>query len=95
MLADGYYLGVETMKRMGIRELKAHMSEAIREVGEGQTIEVTNHGEVVALLMPARRRVNEKQVRAALARLDALATEIGKHVTEPTNVAEMISEMRR
>lgn len=90
-----YYLGVEKMKRMGIRELKSHMSEVLRQVQEGEMIEITNHGEVVALLMPARRRVNEEQVAAALARLDALATEIGKHVTEPTNVAEMISEMRR
>ncbi|HEY0068924.1 MAG TPA: type II toxin-antitoxin system prevent-host-death family antitoxin [Chloroflexia bacterium] len=83
------------MKRMGIRELKAHMSEAIREVGEGQTIEVTNHGEVVALLVPARRSVDREKVREALASLDALAAEIDKHVTGPVNVAEMISEMRR
>ena len=83
------------MKRMGIRELKSHMSEVIRQVQAGEAIEVTNHGEVVALLVPARREVNREQVRAALASLDALAAEIGKHVTEPTNVAEMISEMRR
>ncbi|HEX8221733.1 MAG TPA: type II toxin-antitoxin system prevent-host-death family antitoxin [Chloroflexia bacterium] len=83
------------MKRMGIRELKAHMSDALREVGEGQTIEVTNHGEVVALLVPARRSVDKEKVREALASLDALAAEIDKHVPGPVNVAEIISEMRR
>ena len=83
------------MKRMGIRELKAHMSDAIREVGEGQTIEVTHHGEVVALLVPARRSVDKEKVREALASLDALAAEIDKHVPGPVNVAEIISEMRR
>ena len=83
------------MKRMGIRELKSQMSEVLRQVQEGEMVELTKHGEVIALLMPARRRVNEEQVRVALARLDTLAAEIGKHVTESTNVAEMISEMRR
>ncbi|MEA2573748.1 MAG: hypothetical protein QOH93_1046 [Chloroflexia bacterium] len=83
------------MKRMGIRELKAHMSDAIRDVGEGQTIEVTNHGEVVAMLVPARRPVDKEKVREALASLDALAAEIDKHVEGPVDVAELISEMRR
>lgn len=83
------------MKRMGIRELKTHMSEAIREVQAGEAIEVTNHGEVVALLVPARRTVDKEQVKAALASLDALRAEMGRHVTEPTDVAAMISEMRR
>lgn len=83
------------MKSMGIRELKARMSEAIQEVQTGESIEITNHGEVVAYLVPARRPVDKEQVRAALASLDALAAEIGKHVTEPTDVAKMISDMRR
>jgi prevent-host-death family protein len=83
------------MRTMGIRELKAHMSEALRDVQAGETIEITNHGEVVALLVPAGRQPDEVQVHAALASLDALAAEIGRHVTERTNVAEMIGEMRR
>ena len=83
------------MKSMGIRELKAHMSEVIREVQSGATIEVTNHGEAVALLVPVRRTIDQGQVQAALASLDALAAEIGRKVTEPTDVAKMISDMRR
>jgi len=83
------------MKVMGIRDLKAHMSEAIREVQKGETIEVTHHGEVVALLVPARRKPDPEQIRSALASLDSLAAEISKHVPQSTNVAEMLSETRR
>ncbi len=83
------------VKTMGIRDLKAHMSEAIRNVQEEETIEVTSHGQVVALLVPASRQPNEAEIRAALASLDALAAEIGRHLPGPTNVAEIISEMRR
>lgn len=83
------------MKKIGIRELKANMSETLRQVQEGEVIEVTNHGEVVALLVPARRSVDKEKVREALASLDALAAEIDKHVTGTVNVAEMISGMRR
>src|SRR5438270_12335220 len=82
------------MKRMGIRELKSHMSEVIRQVQAGEAIEVTNHGEVVALLVPARREVDREQVRAALASLDALRAEIARHVTVPTDVTQLLREMR-
>jgi prevent-host-death family protein len=83
------------MKAMGIRELKARMSEAIRDVQQGETIEVTNHGEVVALLVPVRRKPDDEQIRSALASLDGLAAEISKLAPHHTNVAEMLSETRR
>lgn len=83
------------MKRMGIRELKARMSDAIREVQTGETIEVTNHGEVVALLVPVRRRTDEAEVQVTLTSLDALRAEIARYVTEPIDVTQLISDMRR
>ena len=38
------------MTTVGIRELKAHLSEYIRRVGEGEKIVVTNHGKDVAVI---------------------------------------------
>ena len=83
------------MKTMGIRELKAHLSEAIRDVQSGETIEVTHHGEVVALLVPAPRRSSEAEIRDALESLDALAAQIGSQTPGQTDVATLLSEMRR
>jgi prevent-host-death family protein len=41
------------MRRVGIRELKARLSEYLRQVRRGGTLLVTDHGEVVAELRPA------------------------------------------
>jgi antitoxin (DNA-binding transcriptional repressor) of toxin-antitoxin stability system len=92
------------MKQMSVDELAASLSEALRQVGEGETIEVTTGGKVVALLMrPAisPEALKDGQVpdieerRAALARLDALEEEIGKDLTELIDVTEILAEMRR
>jgi prevent-host-death family protein len=83
------------MKMMGIRDLKARMSEVIKEVQDGETIEVTNHGKVVALLVPPPPRLNREEIEASLDSVDRLAAEIGRHVTERTDVAQTISDMRR
>lgn len=37
---------------MGIRELRDNLTEAIRRVGKGETIEVTRDGTPVALISP-------------------------------------------
>jgi prevent-host-death family protein len=39
--------------RMGIRELRDNLTTTIRRVRAGETIEITNHGEPVAVLSPA------------------------------------------
>jgi prevent-host-death family protein len=82
------------MKRMGIRELKARMSEAICEVQAGETIEVTNHGTVVALLVPVQP-IGESQAQTTLRSLEALRAEIARHMTEPVDATQVLSDMRR
>jgi prevent-host-death family protein len=39
--------------QMGIRELRDNLTTTIRRVRAGETIEITNHGEPVAVLSPA------------------------------------------
>lgn len=80
---------------VGIRELRANLSAILRQVEQGQIVEVTRRGRVVARLVPAGRHLTEAEIRASLASLDAFAEEMGKHVTEPTNVAQMLADMRR
>jgi prevent-host-death family protein len=47
-------------RRIGIRELKATLSECIREVKAGRTVIVTEHGDPVARLIPEAASVNER-----------------------------------
>jgi prevent-host-death family protein len=42
------------MNRIGVRELRQHASRYLARVATGETIEVTDRGRPVALLVPAR-----------------------------------------
>lgn len=59
------------MKAVGIKQLKAHLSEYVRLAKAGETVLVTEREEVVAELRPARRQspraANEEDVLDALA----------------------------
>ena len=44
------------MKAVGIKQLKAHLSQYIREVRGGETVLVTDRDEVVAEIRPAHRQ---------------------------------------
>jgi prevent-host-death family protein len=40
------------MTKVGIRELKAHLSEYLRKVRNGENLTITDHGEDIAVLQP-------------------------------------------
>ena len=40
------------MERIGVRELRQHASRYLRRVKAGETVEVTQRGELVAMLVP-------------------------------------------
>ncbi len=46
------------------RELRNHSSEVLRRVQAGETIQVTNHGEVVAVLSPPSQGLTPRVVPA-------------------------------
>ncbi len=49
-----------TERRIGIRELKAKLSECVRDVKRGATIVVTEHGRRVARLVPETHSLEER-----------------------------------
>lgn len=85
------------MTTVGIRELKARTSELMRRVSEdGETIEVTQHGRVVARIVPAHSpAANVAQLAAELDELDRIAAEIGAEWPEGVSAADAISEDRQ
>jgi prevent-host-death family protein len=62
------------MRTAGVRELKSHLSEYLRKVKHGETVLVTEHGEVVARLSPPdfERAHTENEERRRLGNLIAL-----------------------
>ena len=81
------------MVTVGIRELKQQASELVRMVREtGKEVQVTYHGEVVALLIPVKPVKNSEK---AWAKLDNLAAEIGARWPKGVTARDAISEARR
>ena len=81
------------MVTVGIRELKQQASELVRIVREtGEEVQVTYHGEVVALLIPVKPA---KKSKKAWAKLDNLAAEIGTRWPKGVSATDAISEARR
>ena len=54
------------MKSVGLRELKNRLSEYVREVRSGESLLVTDRGEVVAELLPAGQGPGETGVPSGL-----------------------------
>ncbi len=83
------------MVTVGIRELKQQASELVRMVREtGKEVQVTYHGEVVALLIPVKS-TQKKDESKAWAKLDNLAAEIGARWPKGVSAADAVSEARR
>lgn len=48
-------LQCSTIERIGVRELRQHASRYLARVATGETIEVTDRGRIVALLVPTHQ----------------------------------------
>ena len=81
------------MRQIGVRELKAHTSEVLRRVAEGETYEVTSRGKIVALLThPGDSSLEKLCVEDWEAHWDALVNEIAQHLDPavPLNSVEIL-----
>ena len=82
------------MLSVGIRELKQQTSELIRMVREtGSEIQVTYHGQVVALLVPVNKPKSKSDAKAWM-QIDSLAAEINANWKHGVSVAQAVSEGR-
>lgn len=57
------------MERIGVRELRQHASRYLDRVKAGETVEVTERGELVALLVPPHPAVVARDRLVAAGRL--------------------------
>jgi antitoxin (DNA-binding transcriptional repressor) of toxin-antitoxin stability system len=57
---------LQSMKTVGIRELKDHLSEYLRRVRGGESVLVTDRGEVVAEFSPPTRGADDTSLPAGL-----------------------------
>jgi prevent-host-death family protein len=85
------------MSAVGVRELKARASEILRRVREdGEIVEITYRGRVVARLVPAEpTSADIDETRAVLTDLQRLAEEIGTKWPAGVSAVDAVREQRR
>lgn len=83
------------MRVIEAQELETNAGEILRQVESGQIVEVTRQGQVVARLVPVQHAANNRErVRQALADIDKLAAEIGKHWPEGVSAEDAVNDVR-
>ena len=84
------------MITVDVRQLKQQISELIRMVRKtGNQVRITDHGKVVALLVPAVFTVNADSENHTWDNLDTLMAEIGASWPQGVSAAQAISDARR
>jgi prevent-host-death family protein len=80
------------------RELRNNSSEVLRAVSAGEMIEVTNHGEVAAVLMPPSLTPYERLAAAGKVRGPATDRRVDlrrvRRITVPMSSSEIIADVR-
>jgi prevent-host-death family protein len=66
------------MKRIGVRELRQNASRYLALVKAGHTVEVTERGELIALLVPAQRSHSARDQLIGAGRLIPAARPTGR-----------------
>lgn len=85
------------MRTISHRELRNNSSEVLRAVSAGETIEVTNHGEVAAVLMPPSLTPYERLLAAGKVRQSRdRRVDLRKirRMTAPVSTEEIIADVR-
>jgi len=86
------------MKTLEKQELTERIDEILRLIKEkGETFEVTEHGEVVARLVPPSepKQTVEDTDAAAWAELKRIAEELGPYWPEDGDAVEIVRDVRR
>ncbi|HEX8599188.1 MAG TPA: type II toxin-antitoxin system prevent-host-death family antitoxin [Chloroflexia bacterium] len=85
------------MKSVGVRELKANISELLQAVyATGETVEVTRHGQVIARLVPAcQPQLTDRDANGAWTELNKLAAEISALWPDGVSAQDAVDDVRR
>lgn len=85
------------MALIGIRELRTNASELIRRVREqGEIIDITYYGEVVARLVPVKQlKIRDEELPALWAEMDRRAQEVSAQWSGSHSAVDAVREGRR
>ena len=79
------------MLTIGLFEAKQKLSELVERASEGEQIGITRRGKLTAMIVPARKTVDLKEVFADIERIRKRAKPLPKGMT----IKDLIEEGRR
>ena len=84
------------MERIGVRELRQNASKYLAKVKAGETVEVTERGQLVALLVPPAPGVTAREQLIADGRLIPASGPLAlpRRASVPTDSGEVLQELR-
>lgn len=84
------------MERIGVRELRQHASRYLDRVKAGETVEVTERGQLVALLVPPHPAASARERLIASGRLVPAAgpLRLPRRVLATADSGEVLDELR-
>ncbi|GAA1521608.1 type II toxin-antitoxin system Phd/YefM family antitoxin [Nocardioides humi] len=82
------------MERIPHRELRNNSAEILRRVAAGESFEITNHGEVVAVLNPAARQKFRLKVAKPATRPPRFSLDELKPAPGGRPMQEILDELR-
>lgn len=77
---------------IGAYEARTHFSELLERVGLGEEITITRHGAPVARLVPVKKETSLQERRAAVERIQKLATDLS---LRGLKIKDLITEGRQ
>jgi antitoxin (DNA-binding transcriptional repressor) of toxin-antitoxin stability system len=87
------------MVAVSVKDLKERADDLLRQLQEtGEAVEILDHGQIVARLVPTDEeveRIKDRQTIEALAELDRIGQEFAASVPTGTTLADLLSDMRR
>jgi prevent-host-death family protein len=88
------------LNRVGVRELRQHLSRYLRRINSGERFEVTERGRPVAILAPLPGHVSAVERLAAAnrlvpARLDLMSLGLPPEAPQRISISEALVEQRR
>lgn len=83
------------MLTVDIHELEEHTREVLRQVEDGETVEVTNQGRAVARLIPIAQLENKQAAEAHPIDINTLVDEISAYWPEGVSAVDAVRDVRR
>lgn len=83
------------MRTIEAKELEAHTKEVLRQVEEGETIEVMEEGKPVARMIPILEVAPDQRGKKGWTNLEPFVEELSKYLSERVDAVEAVREIRR